>query len=207
MDRYPASEPRAAAWQAFRRLDELTADAIGAATDEFAPVPYLRFDEDAQGVFNEWRETLERRLRSDDLAPALESHLAKYRKLVPALALINHLADGGTGAITETATLRALAFADYLETHARRAYGAGSEVEISAAKAILKHIRNGDLQDGFTGRDVHQHGWSNLADREHVQAGLDLLGDLDWVRAERCIAGVTGGRPRIVYSINPRAWQ
>jgi hypothetical protein len=54
-DRYPASEPRAAAWQAFRRLDELTADAAGAVTDEFAPVPYLRFDEVAQGIFDDWR--------------------------------------------------------------------------------------------------------------------------------------------------------
>jgi putative DNA primase/helicase len=38
---------------------------------------------------------LEKRLRGD-LHPALESHLAKYRKLVPALALICHLVDGGT---------------------------------------------------------------------------------------------------------------
>jgi hypothetical protein len=163
-DRYPASEPRAAAWQAFRRLDELTADAAGAATDEFAPVPYLRFDEDAQGVFNEWRKSHETRLRSGDLAPALESHLAKYRKLAPALALINHLADGGTGAISENAILRALAFVDYLETHARRAYGAGSEIESSAAKAILKHIRKGDVQDGFTARAIQRRGWGRLSD-------------------------------------------
>jgi hypothetical protein len=44
---------RAAAWRAFQRLVELTPDAIGAATDELAPVPCLRFDENAQGVFNE----------------------------------------------------------------------------------------------------------------------------------------------------------
>jgi hypothetical protein len=135
---------------------------------------------------------------------AFESYHAKYRKLVPALALINHLTDDGTGAITETATLRALAFAEYLETHARRAYAAGSEVAMAAAKAILKRIRGSDLADGFTARDIHQHGWSNLADREHVQAGLDLLGDLDWLAPKTT---PTGGRPRVVYSINPRAWQ
>jgi putative DNA primase/helicase len=203
-DRYPASEPRAAAWGAFRRLDELTPKAIGAATDEFAPIPYLRFDETAQGAFNEWRQELETRLRSDDLMPALESHLAKYRKLVPALALINHLADGAVGAISETAILRALAFADYLETHARRAYGAGSEIETSAAKAILARIRKGDLQDGFSGRDVHRPRWANLSDRSHVQAGLDLLADLDWISAERRDAGASGGRPSITYRVNPR---
>jgi Protein of unknown function (DUF3987) len=111
-DRYSASEPRAAAWQAFQRLDELTPESIGAATDQFAPIPYLRFDEAAQDVFNGWRHELETRLRSGDLSPAIESHFAKYRKLVPALALINHLVDSGLGAIPETAILRALAFSE-----------------------------------------------------------------------------------------------
>jgi Protein of unknown function (DUF3987) len=122
-DRYPATEPRAAAWQAFQQLDQLTPEAIGAATDQFAPIPYLRFDETAQGVFNEWRQELETRLRSGDLTPALESHFAKYRKLVPALALINHLADGGTGTISEKSTVRALAFSEYLEPTLRERTG------------------------------------------------------------------------------------
>ena len=55
----------------------------------------------------EWRADLENRLHKGDMAPALESHLAKYRKLVPALALINHLADGGAGPIGRTALGRA----------------------------------------------------------------------------------------------------
>jgi hypothetical protein len=112
-----------------------------------------------------------------------------------------HRADGGTEAISETAFLRALAFAGYLETHARRAYGAGSEAETSAAKAILAKVRKGDLADGFTARDIHQHGWSNLSDREHVQAGLDLLADLDWIAAKTF---QTGGRPRVIFSVNPK---
>jgi hypothetical protein len=203
-DRYPDSEARAKAWETFQRLDELTPEAMGAATDEFAPVPYLRFDENAQGLFSSWRRAHEIKLRGSELTPALESHFAKYRKLVPSLALINDLADGGSGPISEAALLRALAFADYLETHARRAYGAGSEIETSAAKAILNHIRKGDLQDGFTARAIQRRGWSNLSERDHVQAGLDLLCDLDWLRAESCIAGATGGRPSIAYRINPR---
>ena len=177
---------------------------IGAATDQFASIPHLRFDEAAQDVFNGWRQELETRLRSGDLSPAIESHFAKYRKLVPTLALINHLADGGSGAITENAILRALALSEYLETHAMRAYGAGSEIETSAAKAILSRIRKGDLRDGFTGRDVHRPRWANLSDRSHVQAGLDLLVDLDWISAERCDAGASGGRPSITYRVHPR---
>jgi hypothetical protein len=110
----------------------------------------------------------EARKANEAAAKDYEIEVEEYRKLVPALALINHLVEGATGAISETAILRALAFADYLGTHARRAYGAGSEVETSAAKAILAKVRKGDLADGFTARDIHQHGWSNLSDREHV---------------------------------------
>jgi hypothetical protein len=100
--------------------------------------------------------------------------------------------------------LRALGLASYLETHARRAYGAGPEAETAAAKAILAHIRKEDLADGFSARDVHQRNWSNLSDRDHVQAGLNLLCDLDWLAPvdKRLL---TGGRPTIHYSINPRA--
>ena len=53
--------------------------------------------EGAQVGFDEWRGGLEKRFKTGDLAPALENHLAKYRKLSPSLALINHLADDGAG--------------------------------------------------------------------------------------------------------------
>jgi putative DNA primase/helicase len=169
-------------------------------------MPVLRFDAEAHDIFLEWRKDLERNLRSGDLHPALASHFAKYRKLVPTLALINHPADGGHGPIGKEATLRALGLAEYLETHAHRAYGAGSEAETAAAKAILSHIRKGDLADGFSARDVHQHGWSNLSDRDQVQAGLNLLCDLDWLAAVDK-RGPAGGRPTTHYSINPRLFR
>jgi putative DNA primase/helicase len=178
VDRYPNSDARAAAWETFERLDKLDPDAIGADRDQFNDMPFLRFDDAAQCVFGEWRADLERRLRAADLSPALESHLAKYRKLVPTLALINHLVDECAGPIGEAAIVRALAFSQYLETHARRAYGAGAEAETAAAKAILARVRAGALPDGFTARDIHQKGWANLSDRGQVQAGLDLLDDL-----------------------------
>jgi hypothetical protein len=99
---------------------------------------------------------------------------------------------------------RALGLATYLETHARRAYGAGPEAETAAAKAILSHIRKGDLPDGFTAREIHQHKWSNLSDRGQVQAGLDLLRDLDWLRAVDK-KHIGAGRPTAHYQVNPRA--
>ena len=150
VDCYPDTAARNAAWETFDSFDRLSPEAVCAEIVPYQTVPVLRLDRVAQGIFLEWRAELERRLRSPDLPSALESHLAKYRKLVPALALINHLADGGVGPVNEAALLRALGLAEYLETHARRAYGAGPEAEIAAAKSILAHIRKGDLSEGFT---------------------------------------------------------
>jgi putative DNA primase/helicase len=202
VDRFPDSDARHAAHRAFEAFEGSSPESFCATRDEYDALPYLRFDDAAQEVFAEWRADLERRLRGGDLSPALESHLSKYRKLVPALALINHLADGGVGSVSEAATLRALALAEYLEAHARRAYAAGSEAEAATAKAILARVRKGELADGFTLRDVHQKGWANLTDRDQVKGGLDLLVDLDWLAAK---IEHTGGRPRTVYTINPGA--
>ncbi len=204
VDRYPDSPAREAAWGVFDRLNALQPDGIGAQADNFDALPFLRFDGDAQGVFTEWRVSLEAKLRSGELSPALESHFAKFRKLVPSLALINHLADGCSGPVAETALLRAISLADYLESHARRAYGAGLTGDADAGLAILAHIRKGDLTCGFTAREVHQHGWANLATKEAVQAGLDLLCDHDWLVATTL---PTAGRPRIIFTVNPRGMQ
>jgi len=204
VDRHPDGKARQSAWETFQRLSDLTPASVGAERNQYESIPFLRFDENGQRLFAKWRETLEFRLRSGELHPAMESHLAKYRKLVPTLALINHLTDNGTGPVDEMSTRRAIQFSEYLETHARRAYAAGSEAEVAAAKAILNRIRKGDLSSGFTARDISQRDWANLTDRDQIQAGLGLLADCDWIAASRI---ETGGRPKIIYLVNPRAAQ
>ena len=208
IDEYPNSAAREKAWKTFERMAKLDTQAalrLGAEKGPFDKVPYLRFDDAAREDFRGWRTDLERRLRSGEMSPALEGHLAKYRKLVPSLALMNHLADGGTGPVSHHALLKALAAAYYLESHARRVYGSASEGELAAAKAILEHIRNGDLEDGFTARDVHQRGWAHLIEREQVGAGLSLLIDLDYLAASTPSTAAQGGRPKVTYLINPRS--
>ena len=83
VDRWPNSDARQVAFAVFERLAALDAASIGAQQDEYADTPYLRFGPEALEEFRIWRDTLEARLRGGDLQPALESHLAKYRKLVP----------------------------------------------------------------------------------------------------------------------------
>ena len=159
--------------------------------------------EDALALFVGWREELEGRLRSGDLHPAMESHLSKYRKLAPALALICHLADDGRGPVSEVAMLRALGWCAYLESHARRIYGGAVSPEVDAARAILRRIKRGDLpRDGFSSRDVWRPNWSGLSDRDLVTAALDYLVDMGWLNAQR---QQTAGRPSTVYSLNERA--
>src|SRR5262249_22899105 len=140
-------------------------------------LPYVRLGYDAYDIFMDWRTGLERRLRCGELHPALEAHLAKYRKLVPGLALISHLADGFTGPVRVAAMRRAIAWASYLETHAQRAYGSVTAASADTAKAILAKVRSGHLKSGFRSRDVWRPGWSRLTDREAVNAGLAMLVD------------------------------
>jgi putative DNA primase/helicase len=203
VDRYPDTEAKNRAFQVFDELDRLDPLAIGADQDtdfEGQPdgIPYLRFEPAALELFTEWRTALESKLRSD-LHPALESHYAKYRKLIPSLALIIHLADGGTGPVSEDATLRALAWGEYLETHAERAYSSVSKAEVSTAKAILRRIKKGDLKPPFTSHAVWRPGWSKLSDRDQVMNGLRMLEDYNHIYMEKV---ETGGRAKTLYHMN-----
>ena len=202
VDEYPDPRASDAAWKVFDRASKIEPLKLWAEGDDR---PYWRFDDAALDDFREWRAGLEKRLRSSSMSPALEGHLAKYRKLIPALALINHVADMKEGGdVGQRALKRALAFGKYLESHARRLYGSGPEGERAAAAAILAHIRAGDLEDGFSARDIHRKDWSHLTDRGDLQAGLALLVDHFWISAVPVPSGPAGGRPTITYKINPR---
>ena len=206
VDRWPDSDARRAANETFARLDELSPAAVGAVQDagiDGRPegVSYLRLGGESLESFVGWRTDLERRLRSGEFAPALESHLAKYRKLVPSLALIFHLADGNGGPIGEFAMIRALGWATYLESHARRVYGSGAANEAATARAIVDRIRRGDLPAAFAGWQVWRPGWSGLADRHAVEDGLSLLVDFGYLTVKRI---ATAGRDATRFSVNPK---
>lgn len=202
VDRWPDTEAKAAAYEIFERLDTfdpLQAGAIAEGSD----IPYLRFDEAAQNLFSEWREPYEARNRSGTDHPAIEAHLAKYRKLVPAMALLIHLADNKSGgAVGETALLKSLAWAEYLEAHARRAYASVTQAEAESARALLTRIRRSEVPDPFTPRDVYLKHWAYLSTPEATHEAVRLLCDLDYLREDRID---TGGRPKVEYRINPKA--
>ncbi len=203
VDRWPDTKAKAKAYATFERLDTLNPAGIG-ATVEDGSIPYLRFDADAQALFSEWRAEFERKIRSGNDHAAFESHLSKYRKLVPALALLIHLADDDkpAAAIGETALLKALAWAEYLESHARRAYASVTQAEAEGARALLHRIRRGEVSNPFVPRDVYLKHWVCLSKPEEVHEAVQLLCDLDYLRKEEQF---TGGRPKGAIWINPKA--
>ena len=200
VDRWPDTEAKAKADATFERLDLVDPASIG-ATVEDGVIPYLRFDSDAQGLFSEWRAGFELRIRGGNDHAAFEAHLAKYRKLVPALSLLMHLADHSAGPVGVASLSKALAWAHYLESHARRAYASVTQAEAEGARALLNRIRRGEVPDGFGPRDVYLKHWAMLSSPEETHQAVRLLCDLDYLREDR---QETAGRPKLLYWINPK---
>ena len=209
VDRWPDAKAKATAYAVFDRLAEWDARAAGAKIDESSEIPYLQFDGAAQEIFSEWRTELERGKLRNGEPECIEAHLAKYRKLVPALALLIELADRAAipdklaephPSVTEPAMLRAAAWAEYLETHARRVYAAATQGDLLAARALADKIRAGRLPDPFRPRDVYRQDWQHL-DADGSRCAIEILEEHHWLRAELV---QTGGRPSLICRLNPR---
>lgn len=207
VDRWPDTPAKQVAWAMFERLNQLLP-----ATDD-DPVEW-RFSTEAQALFYEWWQPFETGIRGDELHPALVSHLAKWRKLIPALALIFALVDTPDtgGVIHERELLRALAWGEYLRTHAERLYSAAVVPETSGAAALLNKIEgakmadtDGVLLESFTPRMVATKHWAGLGTPEAVRKAADLLADYGWLRREVVPSGdaMGRGRPSERYAIHP----
>lgn len=161
----------------------------------------LKFNKQAQDYFVQWLTELEGKLRGD-IHPAIESHLAKYRSLIPSLALLIHIADNQetyNKPITEVATLRALEWADYLESHAMKIYGMGLNAEVDNAKLIVNRFDK--LGTEFSKRDIQRRNWKGLNNNKDIQNALDVLVNHGYLKE---IEESPNGRVSIRYLVNPR---
>lgn len=209
VDRWPDSEGKRRVWETFERLDGLTAEVLGAEREidmhsVQRGLPFVRFDDDAREAFGEWRSDFERTIRAAE-GEGLEGALSKFRHHVPALALALHVVDGGTGAVTLPATLRALTLAEYFESHTRRLHSSGRRMTVRAARTIIDKSRAGALPDPFTARDVYRNQWAGLSDKGVTADALDLLAAHGWLNETTISAGDGGGRPTTVYSLTEGA--
>jgi putative DNA primase/helicase len=191
VDRWPDTEAKNRAFVAFDSLDLRPPENFS-----------FRFDDDAQDLFREWRTKLELKIRAGEDHPAIEAHLAKYRSLVPSLALLIALADNPhlEEKVPLGAVEQAAAWAEYLEAHARRLYSAVTRSDTLAAEALAKKIREGDVEDGITLRALRRKNWSRLDDYDLLKDAVGLLEDLNWLRYEK---EQSNGRPKTVIRINP----
>jgi putative DNA primase/helicase len=146
VDRAPDAGSELRAVRVFRKV-------VG--TDAENPARF-RFASDAQELFIEWLAELEAKIRGNELHPALISHLSKYRKLMPALALLFELADraaeGGFvgfvgspsgeiqnfGEVSLEHAKQAAAWSDYLESHARRVYSCIVTPQVRTARELAE---------------------------------------------------------------------
>lgn len=205
VDRWPDRQAADRAFSVFEHLANAEAADLGAETPEEG-LPFLRFAPDAQALFLEWRRELEARLRQNDLreTPAFEAHVAKFRSLLPKLALLFHLvdvADGGPrGPVPLKCTTLAAAWVDFLEAHARKVYAAEIARDVHAARALADKIRAGHVTDGMSVRDVWRHEWAGLTTSGAVVSAGEVLEGLGWVRL---LTRDSGGRPSELIRLHP----
>ena len=204
VDKQPDLSALTTANAVFTQLAALDSVAIGATVPPFGGIPTLNFNAAAQGLFNDWWSGLENALRKGSRHAALESHLSKYRKLIPALALLDHLIEGHAGGITEPSLVRAIAWGKYLFSHAKRAYAAVTAATMDSATALAARITQGALKNGFTVREIYRHNWSMLATQREATDAAEVLVDLGWLKPYTEKTPGTDGRPSVRYLINPR---
>ena len=185
----------------FEFISEATPEDFGAEQGEYDPTPFLRLDFEAYELFKVWNISNEHRMLGGELHPALESHLSKYNKQLLGLALICHIANGGKGAVSAIAMDQALAWLEYLEPHAHRIFFAVGSVKTEAAKMLLKRIGKGELEDGFTVRDVYRNGWTFMSTQEEAQGVINRLVEHGYLKVTQ---SQSTGRPTSKYLINPR---
>ncbi len=177
VDRAPDQEARQRAHDVFKQLADVGSMGMSCPDDEDGK-PYVRYDEEAQPAFNSWY--LENATRAADRGEetVLRNHLNKFPKLVASLSLIIHLMDDQGPRISLASLQKALGWAEYLESHARRIYTPGQNRHLLGAKDLYRQIFIEDKYgDEFDLRDVYRLGGPNLKPAANARKSVQMLVD------------------------------
>lgn len=199
IDRAPDRVAEQRALDLFERLFAIDED------DEYCKPPALHFADDAQDLFAEWLCKLERQLHDprNRLAEARASHLAKYRSLMPALALVCHLADAvgnENEPVSAAAAERAMKWCDFLDAHAERVYSLVNDGAWLDAE-LVRRIEVGKLAGTVKLRDI-QRTLSDEVKADDVAASCEVLEEHGWLRLVKVQPKT--GRPSLIVHVNPR---
>lgn len=210
VDRPRDQAARDRAFGVFKSLADLDATQYGARLVD--DIPTLPFAPDAQELFDDYRDKLERRLRTDEelrANPALAAHLSKYRSLMPAMALLYHLAEAAASGIFDTpVSLRAaqigIAWTEHLEPHARKLYAGGTGAAVcSPTEKLIDEIERGVIRDKTRIRDIYEHHWRGLDTSDRVRQAFGPLVDAQWARIEQVRTTGSRGRPTEIVRLHP----
>jgi hypothetical protein len=189
----------------FHHLAVFDPEEAGAApATEFTRLPTFHFDDQAQQIFIDWSTDLNASRIPKETMPLMRQHLAKFERLFCSIALIFHLTRVAPGpAVNAETAMRAAAWTQHLEGHARRVYGLLELQQIGTASSLARKLAQGKLQDGFTVRDVQRKGWAGLTQTTVIEQALSVLEDHSYV------VGVdqqhpAGGPQTLRFFLNPK---
>lgn len=206
VDEYADDEARAKVFRIVEDLAVMDFTTTGAQSLDGVQIPFFHFTASAYHIAADWFVNLEARIRQEPIS-IIQEHLSKYRSLMPSLALIFHLTDiaDGTaqGNVSESATRLAIRWCEFLEQHARRIYGLVADRGTKATSILAAKLMKGELQDGFSVRDIHRKQWSFLADTVVIKNACDDLIDAGWL-LERRTTPRFQQKMKITYLINPK---
>lgn len=189
----------------FDRLAEFESRDIADKDCASSEIPWMRFSPDGQSVFNEWLLDKDRRCRAESMPEAIESHLAKFNKLVPSIALLIELCEGPAGSVTKRSVERAVKWARYLESHAMRLYAVAACPERVLASPLLNRLLDWDKERPIRVRDIRQKGWRGLSDPKAIESTLEALGADGWLQSFEDGKKPAGGRPTVSCVLHPEA--
>lgn len=171
-----------------------------------SPIPYFRFEPNAQQEFYRWYIALEAKVNK--ARGPIRDHLNKFRKLCPTLCLIFHVLDclSNTkhGAVSLESFHMAAAWCGLMEEHARRIYGICSSSELTGARELAEHISEGKLKNPFAIWEIQKMGWRHLQKRAYIEQALKVLEEYNWVKKIVHPPGSKGGAPKTEFWLNPK---
>jgi len=151
------------------------------------------FAQDAQPIFNQWLENLERRIRMGSLPSILASHVSKYRvnqEILPKVSLVS--------------LELAIKWVKFLEKHARNLLlDSPGENSPSAllAERILQKFKSGKLQDGGTDRQLRRL-FRAKADNQYLDDAIALLEEFGWIKSSISTPKLGGPKSKVIF-VNP----
>ncbi len=165
---------------------------------------FFHFDEAAQVRATEWLKDLE--LQIDPIpAPTFKSHMAKYRGLMPRIALTYFLIEASVGSISEQQIpLEAVEFAiewcKHLEAHAKKLWAPSIDPAMLPSAKLAEKVLSGKVVDGMEVSAIQQKKWSKLTTTDQVDLAVSQLEEWGWLKR---FTRDTGGRPSPCVRINP----